>query len=774
MDGTNGPGSNLEDDETLATPLGIRQKSWADEDDESEGEDQPLSTRSMPLKGGGGGTRGGRKQIGGAESEDEGGSARRDSRARAQQWRVAVVAADDDMAVDPALLRDWFNVCSNSRALSAYLQKGTRRSRVCARYPQFQVTPGRRGSPLRLRGMTIGPQERDAARNLVSSAHFSWMLQYAIDYAICRCAVAADAPLDDCHVAEAARMSESAEVSSGTARRSAVGDEREGAAAGKAGFADQRGAIPASISDRFAVTTDTSGRNSLSSAPEAGGLIAAEDSPQRSANLSDNIPLCDSQYNSDRSGPLVSARDDARSSRAKSYRRSATLGVKEGMAEQDAGKGNRKRTASTGGGSGSALSSSKTSSSECVGATCVGGWNRNFESGGGTKKTDNDESGLKSRVAGGSAAARVDRGLGGAEAGKGAFQNVQQPQQQKKKDGDGKVNVIVDGGVAAEDIFGFLRDSRLTATVAKEGPFGAPQKPLCSNTAAQTPQALQPLQALQAPQAALQALQAPQAAPQAAQAAPQAAPQAAQAAQAPPASQPPQEPQAPQDPPDLFDFLRDPRLKATMPKGGGAWITTAAAGAAGAAGAAVAAAAPAGAAADAPLSSRSPLHTNLHVDVSGEGAICARQGSAERISPMERDDRGSRQHQDRLMLSNPGGRKVSASAVSASAPTSPRAATKPALLFPSLTPPTHLSPSLGKGSQEGGEGGVREGMLGAEWGRKAQEHVQSGFLKGLQQVPSGEQQQEQQQQGRKKKGMAQQSTRAHQSHQHHWSSKYGH
>ncbi|CAI7815943.1 unnamed protein product, partial [Closterium sp. NIES-53] len=847
--------------------------------------------------------------------------------------------------------------------------------------------------------MTIGPQERDAARNLVSSAHFSWMLQYAIDYAICRCAVAADAPLDDCHVAEAARMSESAEVSSGTARRSAVGDEREGAAAGKAGFADQRGAIPASISDRSAVTTDTSGRNSLSSAPEAGGLIAAEDSPQRSANLSDNILLCDSQYNSDRSGPLVSARDDARSSRAKSYRRSATLGatdlhriisatgsrrlrgntgsdkersgsgkergdrdtaigvasrgsenqglgwgsgeissdngggfdtkstnlgsqgginvtveedlrkefpaslgglvsrtstgsagkkhsyssrttvsgtnstptgssddsstssgtnstgfrdegtgragynsrykdnnsknevfinlktaegdkeavkevasvggqassrasgegrgqevpesgrltiwkqsdpqnlqaplplpprvaevgsnsaapsprrsrsplggifrlvlnsscfsagVKEGMAEQDAGKGNRKRTASTGGGSGSALSSSKTSSSECV-----GGWNRNFESGGGTKKTDSNESGLKSRVAGGSAAARVDRGLVGAEAGKSAFQNVQQPQQQQKKDGDGKVNVIVEGGVAPEDIFGFLRDSRLTATVAKEGPFGAPQKPLCSNTAAQTPQALQPLQA-------------PQAAPQAAQAAPQAAPQAAQA---PPASQPPQGPQAPQDPPDLFDFLRDPRLKATMPKGGGAWITTAAAGAAGAAGAAVAAAAPAGAATDAPLSSRSPLHTNLHVDVSGEGAICARQGSAERISPMERDDRGSRQHQDRLMLSNPGGRKVSASAVSASAPTSPRAATKPALLFPSLTPPTHLSPSLGKGSQEGGEGGVREGMLGAEWGRKAQEHVQSGFLKGLQQVPSGEQQQEQQQQGRKKKGM---------------------
>ncbi|CAI5968114.1 unnamed protein product [Closterium sp. NIES-64] len=482
---------------------------------------------------------------------------------------------------------------------------------------------GRRGSPLRLRGMTIGPQERDAARNLVSSAHFSWMLQYAIDYAICRCAAAADSPLDVCHVAEAARVPETAEMGKGTARRSAAGDEQESAAAGITGFAEHRGAIPASVSGRSAATTGTSARNSLSSAPEAGGLIAAEDFPQRSANLSDNIPLCDSQYDSDRSGPLDSARDDAGSSRAKSYRRSSTLGatdlhriisatgsrrlrgntgsdkersgsgmeradrdrVKEGMAEHDAGKGNRKRTACTGGGSGSALSGSKTSSSECVGATRVGGWNQNFESGGGTKKTDIDESGLKSRVAGGTAAARMDGGLGGAEAGKGVFQNVQQPQQQQqKKDGDGKVNVIVEGGVAPEDIFGFLRDSRLTATVAKEGPFGAPQKPFCSNTAAQTPQALQ---------------------------APQAAPQAAQAAQAPPASQPPQEPQALQDPPDLFDFLRDPRLKATMPKGAGAWITTAAAGAAGAA--VAAAAAPAGAAADAPLSSGSSLQTNLHL-----------------------------------------------------------------------------------------------------------------------------------------------------------------
>ncbi|CAI5927995.1 unnamed protein product [Closterium sp. NIES-64] len=710
MGGTNGPGSDLGNDETLAAPLGIRRKAWADDDDESEGEDDAHSTRSLPLKSGGGGKWGGRKQMGGAESEAEGGIAKGDSRARAQQWRVAVVAADDHMAADPALLRDWFSVCGNTRALSAYLQKG------------------RRGSPLRLRGMTIGPQERDATRNLVSSAHFSWMLQYAIDYAICRCAAAADSPLDVCHVAEAARVPETAEMGKGTARRSAAGDEQESAAAGITGFAEHRGAIPASVSGRSAATTGTSARNSLSSAPEAGGLIAAEDFPQRSANLSDNIPLCDSQYDSDRSGPLDSARDDAGSSRAKSYRRSSTLGatdlhriisatgsrrlrgntgsdkersgsgmeradrdrVKEGMAEHDAGKGNRKRTACTGGGSGSALSGSKTSSSECVSATRVGGWNQNFESGGGTKKTDIDESGLKSRVAGGTAAARMDGGLGGAEAGKGVFQNVQQPQQQQqKKDGDGKVNVIVEGGVAPEDIFGFLRDSRLTATVAKEGPFGAPQKPFCSNTAAQTPQALQ---------------------------APQAAPQAAQAAQAPPASQPPQEPQALQDPPDLFDFLRDPRLKATMPKGAGAWITTAAAGAAGAA--VAAAAAPAGAAADAPLSFGSSLQTNLHLDVSGEGAASVGQESAERVSPLERNGRGSRQHQESQILSNPVWRRASAFTVSAaSAPTSPRAATKPALLFQSLTPPTHLSASLGKGGQEGGEG-MREGVLWAEGERK--------------------------------------------------------
>ncbi|CAI6010703.1 unnamed protein product [Closterium sp. NIES-65] len=741
MGGTNGPGSDLGNDEALAAPLGIRRKAWADDDDESEGEDDAHSTRSLPLKSGGGGKWGGRKQMGGAESEAEGGIAKGDSRARAQQWRVAVVAADDHMAADPALLRDWFSVCGNTRALSAYLQKA-----------------GRRGSPLRLRGMTIGPQERDAARNLVSSAHFSWMLQYAIDYAICRCAAAADSPLDVCHVAEAARVPETAEMGKGTARRSAAGDEQESAAAGITGFAEHRGAIPASVSGRSAATTGTSARNSLSSAPEAGGLIAAEDFPQRSANLSDNIPLCDSQYDSDRSGPLDSARDDAGSSRAKSYRRSSTLGatdlhriisatgsrrlrgntgsdkersgsgmeradrdrVKEGMAEHDAGKGNRKRTACTGGGSASALSGSKTSSSECVGATRVGGWNQNFESGGGTKKTDIDESGLKSRVAGGTAAARMDGGLGGAEAGKGAFQNVQQPQQQQqKKDGDGKVNVIVEGGVAPEDIFGFLRDSRLTATVAKEGPFGAPQKPFCSNTAAQTPQALQ---------------------------APQAAPQAAQAAQAPPASQPPQEPQALQDPPDLFDFLRDPRLKATMPKGAGAWITTAAAGAAGAA--VAAAAAPAGAAAAAPLSSGSSLQTNLHLDVSGEGAASVGQESAERVSPLERNGRGSRQHQESQILSNPVWRRASAFTVSAaSAPTSPRAATKPALLFQSLTPPTHLSASLGKGGQEGGEG-MREGVLWAEGERKVREHVESGFFQGMQQVQSGEQQQ--QQQGRKK------------------------
>ncbi|CAI5958201.1 unnamed protein product [Closterium sp. NIES-65] len=744
MGGTNGPGSDLGNDETLAAPLGIRRKAWADDDDESEGEDDAHSTRSLPLKSGGGGKWGGRKQMGGAESEAEGGIAKGDSRARAQQWRVAVVAADDHMAADPALLRDWFSVCGNTRALSAYLQKA-----------------GRRGSPLRLRGMTIGPQERDATRNLVSSAHFSWMLQYAIDYAICRCAAAADSPLDVCHVAEAARVPETAEMGKGTARRSAAGDEQESAAAGITGFAEHRGAIPASVSGRSAATTGTSARNSLSSAPEAGGLIAAEDFPQRSANLSDNIPLCDSQYDSDRSGPLDSARDDAGSSRAKSYRRSSTLGatdlhriisatgsrrlrgntgsdkersgsgmeradrdrVKEGMAEHDAGKGNRKRTACTGGGSGSALSGSKTSSSECVSATRVGGWNQNFESGGGTKKTDIDESGLKSRVAGGTAAARMDGGLGGAEAGKGVFQNVQQPQQQQqKKDGDGKVNVIVEGGVAPEDIFGFLRDSRLTATVAKEGPFGAPQKPFCSNTAAQTPQALQ---------------------------APQAAPQAAQAAQAPPASQPPQEPQALQDPPDLFDFLRDPRLKATMPKGAGAWITTAAAGAAGAA--VAAAAAPAGAAADAPLSFGSSLQTNLHLDVSGEGAASVGQESAERVSPLERNGRGSRQHQESQILSNPVWRRASAFTVSAaSAPTSPRAATKPALLFQSLTPPTHLSASLGKGGQEGGEG-MREGVLWAEGERKVREHVESGFFQGMQQVQSGEQQQ--QQQGRKK-GMA--------------------
>ncbi|CAI5950942.1 unnamed protein product [Closterium sp. NIES-64] len=657
MGGTNGPGSDLGNDEALAAPLGIRRKAWADDDDESEGEDDAHSTRSLPLKSGGGGKWGGRKQMGGAESEAEGGIAKGDSRARAQQWRVAVVAADDHMAADPALLRDWFSVCGNTRALSAYLQKG------------------RRGSPLRLRGMTIGPQERDAARNLVSSAHFSWMLQYAIDYAICRCAAAADSPLDVCHVAEAARVPETAEMGKGTARRSAAGDEQESAAAGITGFAEHRGAIPASVSGRSAATTGTSARNSLSSAPEAGGLIAAEDFPQRSANLSDNIPLCDSQYDSDRSGPLDSARDDAGSSRAKSYRRSSTLGatdlhriisatgsrrlrgntgsdkersgsgmeradrdrVKEGMAEHDAGKGNRKRTACTGGGSGSALSGSKTSSSECVGATRVGGWNQNFESGGGTKKTDIDESGLKSRVAGGTAAARMDGGLGGAEAGKGVFQNVQQPQQQQqKKDGDGK--------------------------------------------------------------------------------APQAAPQAAQAAQAPPASQPPQEPQALQDPPDLFDFLRDPRLKATMPKGAGAWITTAAAGAAGAA--VAAAAAPAGAAADAPLSSGSSLQTNLHLDVSGEGAASVGQESAERVSPLERNGRGSRQHQESQILSNPVWRRASAFTVSAaSAPTSPRAATKPALLFQSLTPPTHLSASLGKGGQEGGEG-MREGVLWAEGERK--------------------------------------------------------
>ncbi|CAI5459026.1 unnamed protein product [Closterium sp. Yama58-4] len=312
MDGTNGPGSNLEDAETLGAPLGIKRKVWADDDDESEGEDQPLSTRSMPLKGGERGTRGWRKQIGGAESEDEGGGARRDSRARAQQWRVAVVAADDDMAADPALLRDWFNVCGNTRALSAYLRKA-----------------GRRGAPLRLRGMTIGPQERDAARNLVSSAHFSWMLQYAVDYAICRCAAAVD-----CHVAEAARVSETAEMGNGTARLSAAGNERESAAAGMTGSAEQRCAIPASVSARSAATTGASARNSLSSAPEAGRLVVGEDYQQRSANLSDCIPGLDSpkaasllSYDSDRSGPLVSARDNAVSSRAKSYRRSATLGV---------------------------------------------------------------------------------------------------------------------------------------------------------------------------------------------------------------------------------------------------------------------------------------------------------------------------------------------------------------------------------------------------------------------------------------------------------------
>ncbi|CAI5513172.1 unnamed protein product [Closterium sp. Naga37s-1] len=467
MGGTNGPGSNLEDDETLATPLGIRRKAWADDDDETEGEDEPLSTRSMPLKGGSGGTRGGRKQIGGAESEDEGGSARRDSRARAQQWRVAVVAADDDLAADAALLRDWFNVCGNTRALSAYLQKG------------------------------------------------------------------------------------------------------------------------------------------------------------------------------------------------------------------------------------------------------------------GGKKAASDESDLKSRVAGGTEATQVDGGLGGTDAGNKEFQNVQQLQQQQQKQ---QKQLLKDGSV----------------TVAKEGAFGAAQKPVRTGTSAQTPQTPQ------TPQAS-QAVQTPQIA--------KAAPQAVHAPQAPPASQSPQEPQNPQDSPNLFDFLRDPRLTATVPKEGGAWITAAATGAAASAGSRARAGEGAAGAADMPHSSRSSLSPKLHVDVSGEGATCIGQGPAERVSPMERDGRGSRQHQESQVLSNPDGRKSSASAVSVSAPTSPRAATIPALLFPSLTPPTHLSPSLGKGSQERGEGGVREGMLRAEGGRKAQEHVQSGFLKGLQQVPSGEQQQQQQrqqqqqQQGRKKKGM---------------------
>ncbi|CAI5479519.1 unnamed protein product [Closterium sp. Yama58-4] len=132
---TNGPSSNLENDETLAAPLGITRKAWADDDEEDEAEYGALSTRSLPS--GGGGKWGGRKQNGGAETGADGGVAVADSRPQAQQWRVAVVAADDDMAADPALLCDWFNVSGNTRALSAYLQKGD----AISAYLQIELAP---------------------------------------------------------------------------------------------------------------------------------------------------------------------------------------------------------------------------------------------------------------------------------------------------------------------------------------------------------------------------------------------------------------------------------------------------------------------------------------------------------------------------------------------------------------------------------------------------------------------------------------------------------
>ncbi|GJP49918.1 hypothetical protein CLOM_g9073 [Closterium sp. NIES-68] len=190
------------------------------------------------------------------------------------------------------------------------------------------------------------------------------MLQYAVDYAICRCAAAAAAadadlaPIENCHVAKAARVSEDAERCRGTAGPAAEGDEggSAGTRTGMAGSAERGGEAPPSMAAAAAAAEST--RN-----PQSTGLGGARisslqvgspgNSPEResSSRTLDSPRAASHVSGSDRSGTLVAELDDRASSnaasRATSYRRSATLGAMD-LHRIIAATGGRRLRATTG------------------------------------------------------------------------------------------------------------------------------------------------------------------------------------------------------------------------------------------------------------------------------------------------------------------------------------------------------------------------------------------------------------------------------------------